>query len=186
MDFLPFLVIVTDDLTRLLTHVIHHATSHLIGKESISEAMVLIFQKIAEERQVVGSGLANTNLTIELTVPCEMVGRLIGKGGQHVRELQRVYYVRIHFLTEPDASLPQPPFGEVLCRISGSFYSVLECHEKLREMLKKAIYTNDNKAMVDAASSAVANLSIHNTIPLNLYQPSDMSNQGSQAILSSL
>lgn len=36
------------------------------------------------------SGTEDVRLTIELLVPSAQVGRIIGKGGQNVRELQRI------------------------------------------------------------------------------------------------
>uniref|UniRef100_A0A182KBX9 RRM domain-containing protein n=1 Tax=Anopheles christyi TaxID=43041 RepID=A0A182KBX9_9DIPT len=52
------------------------------------KAQYLIFEKMREEGFV--SGTDDVRLTVEIFVPSAQVGRIIGKGGQNVRELQRV------------------------------------------------------------------------------------------------
>ncbi|CAH1394680.1 unnamed protein product [Nezara viridula] len=56
--------------------------------ESQWKAQYLIFEKMREEGFVSGSD--DVRLTVEILVPSSQVGRIIGKGGQNVRELQRV------------------------------------------------------------------------------------------------
>ncbi|KAE8752690.1 hypothetical protein FOCC_FOCC000430 [Frankliniella occidentalis] len=55
--------------------------------ESQWKAQYLIFEKMREEGYVAGT--EDVRLTVEILVPSGQVGRIIGKGGQNVRELQR-------------------------------------------------------------------------------------------------
>ncbi|ETN80191.1 KH domain protein, partial [Necator americanus] len=50
-------------------------------------AQFLIFNRVAEQSQHL---IDEVKLRTELTVPSRLVGRIIGKGGQNVRELQRI------------------------------------------------------------------------------------------------
>ncbi|GMS88487.1 hypothetical protein PENTCL1PPCAC_10662 [Pristionchus entomophagus] len=59
-----------------------HGTDNQIYK-----AQYAIFAKIAEQQQVY---LEEVKLRSEVNVPSRLVGRIIGKGGQNVRELQRL------------------------------------------------------------------------------------------------
>merc|ERR1719410_1693813 len=58
------------------------------GPEAQWKAQYLIFEKLREEG--FSSGAEDARLTVEIMVPSAQVGRIIGKGGQNVRELQRL------------------------------------------------------------------------------------------------
>lgn len=73
-----------------------------------------------EEGFVAGSD--DVRLTVEILVPSAQVGRIIGKGGQNVRELQRVTGSVIK-LPEQAAAQPQPE-DETTVHIIGPFFSV--------------------------------------------------------------
>lgn len=82
------------------------------------QAQYLIFEKMREEGFVAGSD--DVRLTVEIMVPSSQVGRIIGKGGQNVRELQRVTGSVIK-LPEQGAS---PQEDETTVHIIGPFFSV--------------------------------------------------------------
>ena len=63
------------------------------------------------------------NLTIEMFVPSSQVGRIIGKGGTNVRELQRVTGAMIKL---PEQLSP-PPKDETSVVIIGRWIQVLVC-----------------------------------------------------------
>lgn len=67
------------------------------------------------------SGSDDVRLTVEILVPSSQVGRIIGKGGQNVRELQRVTGSVIK-LPEQGSSGAQEE--ETTVHIIGAFYSV--------------------------------------------------------------
>lgn len=71
-----------------------------------------------EEGFVAGSD--DVRLTVEILVPSSQVGRIIGKGGQNVRELQRVTGSVIK-LPEQGAT---PQEDETTVHIIGPFFSV--------------------------------------------------------------
>lgn len=66
------------------------------------------------------AGSDDVRLTVEIMVPSSQVGRIIGKGGQNVRELQRVTGSVIK-LPEQGAS---PQEDETTVHIIGPFFSV--------------------------------------------------------------
>lgn len=66
------------------------------------------------------AGADDVRLTVEIMVPSSQVGRIIGKGGQNVRELQRVTGSVIK-LPEQGASSQE---DETTVHIIGPFFSV--------------------------------------------------------------
>lgn len=73
-------------------------------------------------------------LTSEMTIPASIVGRVIGKGGNNVRELQRV--------TSSEVVIPRQSetegLEEVPVKIVGHFYAIQSAQRKIRELLHKA------------------------------------------------
>ncbi|XP_044742663.1 insulin-like growth factor 2 mRNA-binding protein 1 isoform X3 [Chrysoperla carnea] len=99
--------------------------------ESQWKAQYLIFEKMREEGFVAGSD--DVRLTVEILVPSAQVGRIIGKGGQNVRELQRVTGSVIK-LPEQAAAQPQPE-DETTVHIIGPFFSVQSAQRRIRAMV---------------------------------------------------
>lgn len=93
------------------------------------KAQYLIFEKMREEGFVAGSD--DVRLTVEIMVPSSQVGRIIGKGGQNVRELQRVTGSVIK-LPEQGAS---PQEDETTVHIIGPFFSVQSAQRRIRAMI---------------------------------------------------
>lgn len=83
------------------------------------QAQYLIFQKIREEGFV--SGAEDVRLTVEILVASSQVGRIIGKGGLNVRELQRVTGSIIKL---PEHGTAASPEEETTVHIIGPFFSV--------------------------------------------------------------
>lgn len=69
------------------------------------------------------SGSDDVRLTVEIVVASSQVGRIIGKGGQNVRELQRVTGSLIKLPEQPPPAGAQPDH-ETTVHIVGPFYSV--------------------------------------------------------------
>lgn len=70
------------------------------------------------------AGADDVRLTVELLVPAGHVGRIIGKGGQNVRELQRVTGSVVK-LPEQQGGTQQPGGEEeTSVHIIGPFFSV--------------------------------------------------------------
>ncbi|XP_055708662.1 insulin-like growth factor 2 mRNA-binding protein 1 isoform X1 [Phlebotomus papatasi] len=94
------------------------------------KAQYLIFEKMREEGFVTGTD--DVRLTVEIMVASTQVGRIIGKGGQNVRELQRV--------TGSVIKLPEhgsAPAGdeETTVHIIGPFFSVQSAQRRIRQMM---------------------------------------------------
>lgn len=83
-----------------------------------------------EEGFVAGSD--DVRLTVEIMVPSSQVGRIIGKGGQNVRELQRVTGSVIK-LPEQGAS---PQEDETTVHIIGPFFSVQVSVKNIHKFLQ--------------------------------------------------
>ncbi|XP_011689095.1 PREDICTED: insulin-like growth factor 2 mRNA-binding protein 1 isoform X3 [Wasmannia auropunctata] len=99
--------------------------------ESQWKAQYLIFEKMREEGYVAGT--EDVRLTIEILVPSTQVGRIIGKGGQNVRELQRVTGSVIK-LSEQQATPPSAE-EETTVHIIGPFFSVQSAQRRIRAMV---------------------------------------------------
>lgn len=94
----------------------------------------------------------DVNLTIEMFVPSSQVGRIIGKGGTNVRELQRVTGAMIKL---PEQLSP-PPKDETSVVVIGKWIQVLTAQQRLRAMVAQALAasnvnaTNPNTARFQA------------------------------------
>lgn len=92
------------------------------------KAQYLIFEKIREEYAF---GYDDVRLTVEVLIPSSQVGRLIGKGGQNVRDLQRS--------TGAGIKLPQQGStqeDDTAVHIMGQFYAVQSAQRRIRAMLQ--------------------------------------------------
>ncbi|KAK8735724.1 hypothetical protein OTU49_005288 [Cherax quadricarinatus] len=93
------------------------------------KAQFLIFEKIREEGY--GVGVEDVRLTVEIVVPSSQVGRIIGKGGQNVRDLQRQ--------TGSVIKLPQQgstTSEETTVHIVGPFFSVQSAQRRIRAIIQ--------------------------------------------------
>uniref|UniRef100_A0A2M4A6Q3 Putative igf2 mrna binding protein n=1 Tax=Anopheles triannulatus TaxID=58253 RepID=A0A2M4A6Q3_9DIPT len=95
------------------------------------KAQYLIFEKMREEGFV--SGTDDVRLTVEIFVPSAQVGRIIGKGGQNVRELQRVTGSIIKL---PEHTANTPVDEETTVHIIGPFFSVQSAQRRIRTMMQ--------------------------------------------------
>lgn len=90
-----------------------------------------IFDKLKQEGFFNG---VDERLTSEMTIPSSIVGRVIGKGGNNVRELQR--------LTSSEVVIPRQSETEgkeeVPVKIVGHFFAIQSAQRKIRELLAKA------------------------------------------------
>lgn len=96
------------------------------------KAQYLIFEKMREEGFIVGSD--DVRLTVELLVPTSQVGRIIGKGGLNIRELQRLSGSLIRL---PDIGCSNE--DETIIHITGSFLSVQSAQRRIRTTVSKGI-----------------------------------------------
>lgn len=98
------------------------------GPEAQWKAQYLIFEKLREEG--FASGVEDVRLTVEIMVPSAQVGRIIGKGGQNVREMQRLTGAVIK-LPEQGTSTGE----ETSVHIIGPFYSTQSAQRRIRAMV---------------------------------------------------
>jgi len=77
------------------------------------------------------AGTDDVRLKVEIMVPSTQVGRIIGKGGQNVRELQRVTGSIIKLPEENQSTSAE----ETSVHIIGPFYSVQSAQRRIRAMI---------------------------------------------------
>jgi len=99
--------------------------------ESQWKAQYLIFEKLREEGFMAGQD--DVRLTVEILVPSSQVGRIIGKGGQNVREMQRLTGAVIK-LPEQGTAMGE----ETSVHIIGPFYSTQSAQRRIRAMVQQA------------------------------------------------
>lgn len=105
----------------------------IVGQpEAQWKAQFCIFDKLKQEGWF---GQEEGRLTSQITIPGILVGRVIGKGGVNVRELQR--------LTSSEVTIPRQ--GEILTTdeipvsITGNFFSNQSAQRKIRELVSREI-----------------------------------------------
>lgn len=105
----------------------------IVGQpEAQWKAQFCIFDKLKQEGWF---GQEEGRLTSQITIPGILVGRVIGKGGVNVRELQR--------LTSSEVTIPRQ--GEILSTeeipvsITGNFFSNQSAQRKIRELVSREI-----------------------------------------------
>ncbi|TRY79709.1 hypothetical protein TCAL_05984 [Tigriopus californicus] len=97
--------------------------------ESQWKAQFLIFDKIREEGFNRGV-MEEVRLTVEILVPVNQVGRIIGKGGSTVRELQRLTGAVIKLPEQGTSTGEETPV-----HLTGVFYAVQSAQRRLRAMI---------------------------------------------------
>ncbi|CAG7830720.1 unnamed protein product [Allacma fusca] len=110
------------------------------------KAQCMIFEKMREEGYVPPN--EEPRLTVEISVPSSQVGRIIGKGGANVRELQRLTGAIIKFPTTESSTTTgsttansttnaasADPNSQTNVHILGTFYSVQSAQRRIRAML---------------------------------------------------
>lgn len=99
------------------------------------KAQYMIFKKVSFETY---AGPQESRLKVEIYVPSNQVGRIIGKGGQTVRELQRQTHAIIKLPDESDSSDSE----ETPVHIIGDFYSTQAAQRQIRALVNKSQLTN--------------------------------------------
>jgi len=73
-------------------------------------------------------------LCTEVQVPSKLVGRIIGKGGQNVRELQRVTGAQVKI---PEDAATQDENEDTLVRIIGNFNASQAVQARVRQLVQQ-------------------------------------------------
>lgn len=94
------------------------------------KAQFMIFKKVSYEGF---SGPQEARLRVEIFVPSNQVGRIIGKGGQTVRELQRMTHAIIKLPEESQNSSAE----ETPVHIIGDFYSTQAAQRQIRALVNR-------------------------------------------------
>ena len=109
----------------------HRKVTIMGNPEGQWKSQFCIFDKLKQEGFFNG---ADERLTSEMSIPATIVGRVIGKGGNNVRELQRV--------TSSEVVIPRQNetegMDEVPVKIVGHFFAIQSAQRKIRDLLLKA------------------------------------------------
>ena len=104
------------------------------SKEAVEKARKMVLELINQ-----GSGGAPPY--IEITVPKNAVGLIIGNGGNTIKKMQEDYDVRIQF--KPD--LPNQDPSTKICQILGEPDNYQNCAQKILEMISSMEVRKDNQ-----------------------------------------
>jgi len=96
------------------------------------KAQYLIYEKLREEGFC--GGMEDVKLTVQIFVPSSQVGRIIGKGGANVREMQRLTQAVIK-LPEQGSTVGE----ETSVFIIGTFYATQSAQRRIRAMVSTPV-----------------------------------------------
>ncbi|KAI1299367.1 Insulin-like growth factor 2 mRNA-binding protein 1 [Halotydeus destructor] len=94
------------------------------------KAQFMLFRKVGFESQ---NGPQEAHLTVEIFVPSSQVGRIIGKSGQTVRELQRLTHAIIKLPDESQNNSAE----ETPVHIKGDFLSTQAAQRQIRALVSR-------------------------------------------------
>jgi len=95
------------------------------------KAQFWIFQRLCEHGH---HFFEEVRLCTEVQVPSKLVGRIIGKGGQNVRELQRVTGAQVKI---PEDAATQEEHEDTLVRIIGNFNASQAVQARVRQLVQQ-------------------------------------------------
>uniref|UniRef100_A0A0M3IQT5 KH domain-containing protein n=1 Tax=Ascaris lumbricoides TaxID=6252 RepID=A0A0M3IQT5_ASCLU len=105
----------------------HEMTSIFAGYD----AQFWIYQRVAEQSY---HYLDEVRLCTEISVPSKLVGRIIGKGGQNVRELQRVTGAQVKI---PDDAGEDETQESTTVRVLGNFQASQAVQARLAQLMQE-------------------------------------------------
>lgn len=112
--------------------------------ESQWKAQMMIFRKVLMDQNLPTASSASSSphepsLRVEISVPASQVGRIIGKNGQTVRELQRLTRALIKLPEPPGEGTPAPAADAVIpVSIMGDFFSSQNAQRQIRALVTRA------------------------------------------------
>lgn len=111
------------------------------------KAQFMIFRKVGYEGL---SGPQEAALKVEIMVPSNQVGRIIGKGGVTVRELQNYTHAIIKLPEEGQNSSSE----ETPVHIIGDFLATQAAQRQIRTLVNRGKYTNSRKETGDRSDKS--------------------------------
>lgn len=107
--------------------------------ESQWSAQYLIYRKISIE-----NNKSDTSLMVEIQVPSYLVGRIIGKGGVTVKQIQKQTRTTIRLPDEKPPSSEIVNYSETSVQITGEFNCSQLAQRHIRNLIKKNFQTKNN------------------------------------------
>lgn len=98
--------------------------------ESVMSAQYLIYRKVATE-----SRKSDISLMVEIHVPSKLVGKIIGKGGATVKQIQKLSRATIRLPDERPSSSETENENETTVQITGDFHSSQTAQRHVRSLI---------------------------------------------------
>lgn len=102
------------------------------SSEAQWKAQFYIFEKVKNELRLAAHD--EVHLRTEIVVPKQSIGRIIGKGGQNVKEMQRVSGAIVQFPTEEQGDIDEIPVT-----IIGHFYATQSAQRRVRSLMNNVL-----------------------------------------------
>lgn len=112
-------------------------------------AQYMIHRKISNE-----SGKGDISLLVEIYIPSQFVGRIIGKGGSTVKHLQKQTRTIIRLPEDKTSSLPQEESdeSETCVQITGDFEGSIAAQRQIRSMIREGLASRQAKNQQTAST----------------------------------
>lgn len=106
-------------------------------------AQYMIYRKISME-----SGKGDISLMVEIYVPSQLVGRIIGKGGSTVKLLQKQTRTTIRLPEDKPSQTQTSPTnnGETCVQITGEFEGSQAAQRHIKNMIREGLYARPSKS----------------------------------------
>ncbi|KAH7696586.1 KH domain-containing protein [Aphelenchoides avenae] len=131
--------------------------------QQIFKAEFWIFQRVAENSLALIDEVVLNSL---LSVPTSMVGRIIGKSGANVRELQRITQSQVRVFEDPNAQ-QHADREETMVRITGNFFSTQAVQARLSHLITECRQRipSDRQSISDQPAQAPEAISVETAAP---------------------
>ena len=103
-------------------------------------AQYMIYRKVAMETKK-----SDISLMVEIHVPSHLVGKIIGKGGSTVKQLQKQTRTTIRLPDDKAGHGPNGDSSESCVQITGEFEGSLAAQRHIRFLIKEGLSTRQNK-----------------------------------------
>lgn len=105
--------------------------------ESQWSAQYMLYRKVSTE-----SNKPESNLIVEIQIPSTLVGKIIGKGGSTIKQLQKQTRTTIRLVEEKPPGAPidgNESAGETLVQITGEFQNTQMAQWQIRSLIKEGV-----------------------------------------------
>uniref|UniRef100_A0A6G1SFS2 Insulin-like growth factor 2 mRNA-binding protein 1 n=1 Tax=Aceria tosichella TaxID=561515 RepID=A0A6G1SFS2_9ACAR len=166
----------------------HQANSANDGTQRISTRKVIIVgypasqysaQYMIYRRISIESGKGDISLMVEIYIPSQFVGRIIGKGGSTVKQLQKQTRTTIRLPEDKSSSLPSSQDDsncvETCVQITGEFEGSIAAQRQIRNMVREGLVSRQIRLQQQVRNNESS--VTKNNAQTNNHQQSDSENE---------